>query len=87
VWLVGRRPPRDDRSHAGDLHARGSVVIPQAELSSRLSRSSDPGGQGVTSTDSRVRHRQATESQLTVAAISNIVKSHTTFLGQEDPTD
>ncbi len=38
----------------GDLHVRGSVVIPEAELSWRFSRSSGPGGQGVNTTDSRV---------------------------------
>jgi ribosome-associated protein len=37
----------------GDLHVRGSVVIPEAELSWRFSRSSGPGGQGVNTTDSR----------------------------------
>ena len=31
-----------------------SVVIPEAELSVRFSRSSGPGGQGVNTTDSRV---------------------------------
>ncbi|MET8142509.1 alternative ribosome rescue aminoacyl-tRNA hydrolase ArfB [Sphaerisporangium sp. NPDC005288] len=38
----------------GPLHVRGSVVIPEAELSWRFSRSSGPGGQGVNTTDSRV---------------------------------
>jgi ribosome-associated protein len=38
----------------GDLHVRGSVVIPESELSWRFSRSSGPGGQGVNTTDSRV---------------------------------
>ncbi len=38
----------------GDLRVRGSVVIPEAELSWRFSRSSGPGGQGVNTTDSRV---------------------------------
>ncbi|HEY5185438.1 MAG TPA: alternative ribosome rescue aminoacyl-tRNA hydrolase ArfB [Actinomycetes bacterium] len=38
----------------GDLHVRGSVDIPEAELSWRFSRSSGPGGQGVNTTDSRV---------------------------------
>ncbi len=37
-----------------DLRVRGSVVIPEAELSWRFSRSSGPGGQGVNTTDSRV---------------------------------
>jgi ribosome-associated protein len=38
----------------GALHVRGSVVIPETELSWRFSRSSGPGGQGVNTTDSRV---------------------------------
>ena len=38
----------------GDLHVRGSVVIPEAELRWRFSRASGPGGQGVNTTDSRV---------------------------------
>jgi ribosome-associated protein len=38
----------------GDLPVRGSVVIPDAELRWRFSRSSGPGGQGVNTTDSRV---------------------------------
>jgi ribosome-associated protein len=38
----------------GDLHVRGSVVVPEAELSWRFSRSGGPGGQGVNTTDSRV---------------------------------
>ena len=38
----------------GDLRVRGSVVIPEAELSWRFSRSSGPGGQGVNTSDSRV---------------------------------
>ncbi|MDH2429608.1 alternative ribosome rescue aminoacyl-tRNA hydrolase ArfB [Sphaerisporangium sp. TRM90804] len=36
------------------LRVRGSVVIPDAELAWRFSRSSGPGGQGVNTTDSRV---------------------------------
>jgi ribosome-associated protein len=36
------------------LPVRGSVVIPEAELHWRFSRSSGPGGQGVNTTDSRV---------------------------------
>lgn len=39
---------------AGPLHVRGSVVIPERELTWRFSRSSGPGGQGVNTTDSRV---------------------------------
>ena len=38
----------------GDLRVRGSVVIPEAELAWRFSRSSGPGGQSVNTTDSRV---------------------------------
>ena len=41
----------------GPLHVRGSVVIPEAELVWRFSRSSGPGGQGVNTTDSRVELR------------------------------
>lgn len=41
----------------GPLPIRGSVVIPEAELSWRFSRSSGPGGQGVNTTDSRVELR------------------------------
>lgn len=36
------------------LRAGPSVVIPEAELGWRFSRSSGPGGQGVNTTDSRV---------------------------------
>ncbi len=36
------------------LHVHGSLVIPDAELGWRFSRSSGPGGQGVNTTDSRV---------------------------------
>jgi ribosome-associated protein len=38
----------------GPLRVRGSVVIPEAELGWRFSRSSGPGGQSVNTTDSRV---------------------------------
>lgn len=38
----------------GDLRVRGSVVVPEAELAWRFSRSSGPGGQGVNTSDSRV---------------------------------
>jgi ribosome-associated protein len=38
----------------GDLHVRGSVVVPESELLWRFSRSSGPGGQGVNTSDSRV---------------------------------
>jgi ribosome-associated protein len=37
-----------------DLVVRPGMVIPEAELSWRFSRSSGPGGQGVNTTDSRV---------------------------------
>ncbi|HEV7829786.1 MAG TPA: alternative ribosome rescue aminoacyl-tRNA hydrolase ArfB [Pseudonocardiaceae bacterium] len=36
------------------LAVSGSVLIPEAELGWRFSRSSGPGGQGVNTTDSRV---------------------------------
>ncbi|GAA4573992.1 alternative ribosome rescue aminoacyl-tRNA hydrolase ArfB [Planotetraspora kaengkrachanensis] len=39
---------------SGPLHIRDSVVVPEAELGWRFSRSSGPGGQGVNTTDSRV---------------------------------
>lgn len=38
----------------GPLRVHGTVVIPEADLSWRFSRSSGPGGQGVNTTDSRV---------------------------------
>jgi ribosome-associated protein len=38
----------------GDLHVRGSLVLPERELRWRFSRASGPGGQGVNTTDSRV---------------------------------
>jgi len=37
-----------------DLEVNRHLVIPDAELSERFSRSSGPGGQGVNTTDSRV---------------------------------
>jgi ribosome-associated protein len=37
----------------GDLRLRGSLVVPEADLSWRFSRSSGPGGQSVNTTDSR----------------------------------
>lgn len=37
-----------------DLPLRGSLRVPEAELTWRFSRSSGPGGQGVNTTDSRV---------------------------------
>lgn len=44
----------DDGKVPGDLRIRGSLVIPERELSWRFSRASGPGGQGVNTTDSRV---------------------------------
>ena len=41
----------------GDLRIRGSVVVPEAELEWRFSRSSGPGGQSVNTSDSRVELR------------------------------
>ena len=38
-----------------DVQMNERLVIPAAELSWRFSRSSGPGGQGVNTTDSRVR--------------------------------
>lgn len=38
----------------GDLTISDQLIIPEAELSWRFSRSSGPGGQGVNTTDSRV---------------------------------
>jgi len=38
----------------GPLRVRGSLVIPEVELSWRFSHSSGPGGQGVNTADSRV---------------------------------
>lgn len=45
---------RDAGGVPGPLRVRGSVVIPEAELYWRFSRSSGPGGQSVNTTDSRV---------------------------------
>ena len=39
------------------VRVRGSVVLPDAELQWRFSRSSGPGGQGVNTTDSQVELR------------------------------
>jgi ribosome-associated protein len=38
----------------GPVHVRGSISIPESEISWRFSRSSGPGGQGVNTSDSRV---------------------------------
>jgi len=38
----------------GDLRVRSGLVLPEAELSWRFSRSGGPGGQSVNTTDSRV---------------------------------
>jgi ribosome-associated protein len=40
--------------HMADVVIRPGLLIPEAELSWRFSRSSGPGGQGVNTTDSRV---------------------------------
>lgn len=42
---------------AGPLRVNGSVLIPEAELQWRFSRSSGPGGQGVNTTASRAQLR------------------------------
>ena len=39
----------------GPLQVTRFLVIPEAELGVRFSRSGGPGGQGVNTTDSRVR--------------------------------
>jgi ribosome-associated protein len=54
----------------GPLVIRGSVVIPEAELVWRFSRSSGPGGQSVNTTDSRV------ELSFDVAASSALGPTH-----------
>jgi len=56
----------------GDLRVRGSVVIPEAELSWRFSRSSGPGGQGVNTTDSRVELRWSPERS---AALGEVLRA------------
>jgi len=38
-----------------DIVVRGSIVIPQAEITWRFSRSSGPGGQSVNTTDSKAQ--------------------------------
>ncbi len=38
-----------------DIVVRGSIVIPQSELTWRFSRSSGPGGQSVNTTDSKAQ--------------------------------
>ena len=40
---------------ADDVVVRGSIVIPQSELTWRFSRSSGPGGQSVNTTDSKAQ--------------------------------
>jgi ribosome-associated protein len=54
----------EDGEMAGPLQVNGSVVIPEAELQWRFSRSSGPGGQGVNTTDSRVQLRWDAASSL-----------------------
>ncbi|GAA1300485.1 aminoacyl-tRNA hydrolase [Planotetraspora silvatica] len=56
----------------GPLHIRGSVVVPEAELGWRFSRSSGPGGQGVNTTDSRVELSYNVE---TTTALEPMVKA------------
>ena len=46
---------RHDYEVADDLVVSKSVVIPQAELTWKFSRSSGPGGQSVNTTDSKVQ--------------------------------
>ncbi|MDN5795529.1 MAG: aminoacyl-tRNA hydrolase [Intrasporangium sp.] len=43
-----------DRARGLQVAVNGRLVIPEAELHERFSRSSGPGGQGVNTTDSRV---------------------------------
>lgn len=56
----------------GPLHVHGSVVIPEAELGWRFSRSSGPGGQGVNTTDSRV---ELSFNVATTTALNPVLKS------------
>lgn len=50
----GNAAPENTGHAGGAVYVRDSVVVPEAELSWRFSRSSGPGGQGVNTTDSRV---------------------------------
>ncbi|MFB9319698.1 alternative ribosome rescue aminoacyl-tRNA hydrolase ArfB [Cryptosporangium minutisporangium] len=55
----------------GPLRVRGSVVVPEAELYWRFSRSSGPGGQSVNTADSRVELSWDLESS---SALSPVLK-------------
>ena len=55
----------------GPLRIRGSVVVPEAELYWRFSRSSGPGGQSVNTADSRVELSWDLENS---AALSPVLK-------------
>jgi ribosome-associated protein len=56
----------------GDLRVRGSVVIPEDELTWRFSRSSGPGGQSVNTTDSRV---ELSYNVVTSSALGPVLKA------------
>jgi ribosome-associated protein len=56
----------------GDLPVRASLVIPEAELRWRFSRSSGPGGQSVNTTDSRV---ELSLDLARTAALSPVLKA------------
>ena len=54
MWLSGEvRRGCDAPTVPGPLQVTARLVVPEAELSWRFSRSSGPGGQGVNTTDSR----------------------------------
>jgi ribosome-associated protein len=53
---------------AGPLRVNPAIVIPEAELQWRFSRSSGPGGQGVNTTDSRVQLRWDVARSLALTA-------------------
>jgi ribosome-associated protein len=55
----------------GPLRIRGSVVIPEAELYWRFSRSSGPGGQSVNTADSRVELSWELESSEALGPVMN----------------
>ncbi|GAA3378667.1 alternative ribosome rescue aminoacyl-tRNA hydrolase ArfB [Streptomyces racemochromogenes] len=52
--VTAARAGADHRAMPGPHVIRGSVVLPEAELAWRFSRSSGPGGQHVNTSDSRV---------------------------------
>lgn len=62
----------------GPLQVTACVVVPEAELSWRFSRSSGPGGQGVNTTDSRaelsfdVARSSALDEHLRVRALERL---------------